>query len=140
VTLLVKFSLDDEKGLSTVRELLGLHLIYQEHLMDEAIAVRDLQLGKGLDPTAGSSSDSPTGSSSISMTSGSDGANGELAPEPRARSALPALAPEPRPEGLEGADGRLGPEPWAEGSGEVDGCLAPGPEVGSLLLAYPGSL
>jgi hypothetical protein len=41
VTLFVKFFLDDDKRLSTVHEPSGLRLIRWEHLMDEAIEVRD---------------------------------------------------------------------------------------------------
>jgi hypothetical protein len=50
VTLLVKLSLEDNEGLSMVREPLGLRLIRQEHLTDEAIKVRGPLVKRGVRP------------------------------------------------------------------------------------------
>jgi hypothetical protein len=41
VTLLVEFSLNDDKGLSAMRKPLGLCLVYWEQLADEVIEVRE---------------------------------------------------------------------------------------------------
>jgi hypothetical protein len=68
--------------------------------MDEAIEVRDPPVRRGADPTAGSSSDFLVGSPSISMTSGPDRDDGELALESGMGSTLPAPALEPKVGGL----------------------------------------
>jgi hypothetical protein len=41
VTLLIEFSLDDDKGLSLARKPLGLYPVHREHLADDVIEVRD---------------------------------------------------------------------------------------------------
>jgi hypothetical protein len=44
VALLIELSLNNDEGLSVARESLGLCLIHQEGLADEAVEIRDLPI------------------------------------------------------------------------------------------------
>jgi hypothetical protein len=100
VTLLVKFSLDDDEGLCMVHDPLGLRLIHRELLIDEAIEVGDPLVRQGVKPYRWVL----VGLSHWVFIDLHDLGVGwsrwGLAPEPRAGSALLAPAPEPWASGL----------------------------------------
>jgi hypothetical protein len=84
MALLVELPLNNGERLSTARKLLGLCLIGQEHLIEEAVEVRY--------PLVGQRVRLCTRSLSSSMTSRLGEADGGSAPEPRADGSLPTYS------------------------------------------------
>ena len=81
VALLVELDLNNDKGLDATREPPSPRFVHRQRLTEEVVEVRRPPVGQG--------SGSVVGSLPSSMTSGSDGADGWLAPGPRASGPSP---------------------------------------------------
>ena len=84
VALPIEFAINNGKGLGAMHELPSLRLIHRQRLMEEVVEVRHPPVGQRVRLIPGSSLSS--------MTSGSNGADGWLAPEPRAGGPPPAFS------------------------------------------------